>query len=227
MRMEILGSHLAHMPKLGFSESYNISVKRMETDCLGAGQTNGVGALRFRNGCTDGGLTTGPKRLRLLPGIRSKWSSERLGTRIRDLWNRWAIYLQKSRYDCVLYRLEGVIVYALEAKPMRRLVTEHTRRKEVRRVIEAAARAPWPKHEPPVEPVPHDATTSIFATLSNHPRHRLSFNPQECNPYHVWNGMGMGRWDEFSWPRLLKACGTSALGHARCALRSSPALSCS
>jgi len=37
------------------------------------------------------------------------------------------------------------------------------------------------------------------------PRPRLSFQPDECNPFKLFNLYGLGHWSEFSWARLLSA----------------------
>jgi len=99
----------------------------------------------------------------------------------------------------VLYRATGNILHvclaggpSLVLKP---LSATYRLRRVGRRVIPG----------PPVEPAPADddgPRTSLLA-LEGHPRPRLSFSPAECNPYRVFNCLGLGPWHAFTWRRLL------------------------
>lgn len=46
------------------------------------------------------------------------------------------------------------------------------------------------------------ATTRLG--LDDRPIPRMSFDPNECNPFKLFNLFGLGHWSQFSWARLLE-----------------------
>ncbi len=100
----------------------------------------------------------------------------------------------------MLYRAVTKVLHHLPARDLvcviRPVSMSHDRRKSLMGQLTVRA-------DRPLTPMTH--WTSPATALRERPTPRVSFAPDECNPYAVWNCLGLGHWTEFSWPRLLAA----------------------